>query len=123
MAGWAPRVIEKIEIDLGNKTEVITEAPFDRAFSIPVEKLGNGEYTLRVRAIDELRANWYFTAGEPFCEREATGSANGDPHSIGNTVADTNTERNGDQDCCVVPDRDCYCRRRACNHDLESGEN
>lgn len=49
-----PRVIEKIEIDLGNKTEVITEAPFDRAFSIPVEKLGNGEYTLRVRAIDEL---------------------------------------------------------------------
>jgi len=49
-----PRVIEKVEIDLGGKTEVISEAPFDQVIFIPVALLGNGEHTLRVRAIDEL---------------------------------------------------------------------
>ena len=47
------RNLKHVEYMIGNKTEVRSEAPFDQIF-FPIERLNQGDYTLRVTAIDEL---------------------------------------------------------------------
>ena len=49
-----PREIRQVEITAGGNTTTITEPPFDTLLQVPVASLRTGEYTVRVRAVDEL---------------------------------------------------------------------
>jgi hypothetical protein len=48
-----PRTLRRVEYIIADQTISKTSAPFE-AVTFPIEKLDNGEYTIRVRAIDEL---------------------------------------------------------------------
>ncbi|MGB0384577.1 MAG: FHA domain-containing protein [Ardenticatenaceae bacterium] len=48
-----PRTLTRVEYVIGDKTQVPSEAPFNQV-SFPIDRLGAGDYTIRVTAIDEL---------------------------------------------------------------------
>lgn len=49
-----PRELQRIEYQVGERTEVRTEPPFEEPFLFPIDTFDTGTYTVRVRAIDEL---------------------------------------------------------------------
>ncbi len=48
------RDVKRLEIEVGGKTEVVDSPPFDAVFEVPIPLMGAGEYSVRVRALDEL---------------------------------------------------------------------
>lgn len=48
------RSVQRLEIEIGGKTTIVSSPPFDEVIEVPIPLLGMGDYTVRVRAIDEL---------------------------------------------------------------------
>lgn len=48
-----PRALQRVEYTLGNDTRIVETEPFDRV-EFPIDALNEGNYALRVRAVDEL---------------------------------------------------------------------
>lgn len=49
-----PREVQRVEYQVGERTEVRTDPPFDEPFLFPIDTFDSGTYTVRVRAIDEV---------------------------------------------------------------------
>lgn len=49
-----PRALVKWEFEVAGRTEIVEKNELNQSFEFPIASLGNGDYSIRVRAIDEL---------------------------------------------------------------------
>ncbi len=86
--GWPdehPRDLRRLEYEVNGATTLQTEGPFD-SFNLPIAELGEGNYTLRVAAVDELGLR---SEAPPVSFRVAIVVPNTNPVTDTSSISDT----------------------------------